>query len=144
MTGLYVHRIRTIVTTGWINAILLQGDLNHEAQGTYSLTVVAVDTGAPNLASTPSTLTVNVLDLNEAPTLELVRYNLYESASANDLVGPASLCADVRADRMCPHIQTALSPPTAHLLSHPVYPLQQRCPLQRCIHPRRSDVWPPP
>ena len=51
--------------------ITVAGALDFESQSSYTLIVDVCDGGSPNLCSGNTTVTINVTDVNEAPTLDL-------------------------------------------------------------------------
>ncbi|HVL14462.1 MAG TPA: cadherin repeat domain-containing protein, partial [Gemmata sp.] len=76
-------------TTGQIQ-VLNSNTLNYEAQASYTLTVQVTDNGSPNLSHS-ATVTINLNDVNEAPTLTLApTAAVAESSAAGTLVATAS------------------------------------------------------
>ncbi|MDQ0462480.1 Ca2+-binding RTX toxin-like protein [Caulobacter ginsengisoli] len=70
-------------TTG---ALTLTSSANYEAKSSYSLTVTATDHGGTGLSAS-NTVTVNVTNVNEAPTIAPQTFSVAENAGANYVVG---------------------------------------------------------
>ncbi|VTS05577.1 cadherin domain-containing protein [Tuwongella immobilis] len=60
--------------------------LDFETTPTYTFTVRVTDGGTPGLTAT-ATITINVLDVNEAPTLNDISFSIPENSSAGTTVG---------------------------------------------------------
>ena len=66
--------------------ITLTGALNFETTATYSLTVQATDNGTPVLSG-QATITINVTNVNEAPSVTPATFTVAENTSAGTVVG---------------------------------------------------------
>jgi len=60
--------------------------LNYEATNSYTLTIKVVDNGLPQL-SDEGTLTINVIDVNEAPTIQPAALRVQENSPVDASVG---------------------------------------------------------
>ena len=69
--------------------LTVAGALDHEAQDQYVLTVEATDDGSPAAAGS-GTITIDVGDVNEAPTVDDANFGISEGAAVGDLVGTVS------------------------------------------------------
>ncbi len=80
----------TINPTTGVVTVANSALLNFEATPTYSLTIVATDSGsgtAPNVNTSTATLTVNVNDLNELPTVNNPTFTIPENTPVGTVVG---------------------------------------------------------
>jgi VCBS repeat-containing protein len=92
--------------------VTVSGALDFEAQSSYTLTIQVCDGGTPNLCGT-GTVTVNVTDVNEAPTVDLngvapgINYTAAytEQAAPTTIVDPAAAVTDP--DTTAPNNQIA-------------------------------------
>ncbi len=66
--------------------ITVANPINYESLSSYSLTVQVQDNGAGNLTDT-ATITITVLDLNEAPVVNDQSFNVDENVSTGTVVG---------------------------------------------------------
>jgi hypothetical protein len=66
--------------------IFVANDLNYETRSGYTLVVLVEDNGSPQLSST-ATITVSILDANEAPSAQDDSFSIAESAADGASVG---------------------------------------------------------
>lgn len=69
--------------------------LNHELKSTYTLEVLATDDGTPPKQSTAAVVTVNVVDVNEAPVIDDAVRNVDENVAVDTVVGTPLPASDV-------------------------------------------------
>lgn len=69
--------------------IYVSGALNHEILSTYTLTVTVTDNGVGTLSDT-ATITINIADVNDAPTISNASFGIAEDAALSTAVGTVS------------------------------------------------------
>jgi hypothetical protein len=85
--------------------ITVNGSLDFETLAAYSLTVQATDNGNPTLSNT-ATITINLTNVNEAPTATATTFAVNENVAAGTVVGTVS-ASDIDAGSVLTYAITA-------------------------------------